>query len=276
LIEVCLQIESVDIWKMASYTIIGATGNCGSSLIQVLLQSSNAEVHAYCRNKAKLIRMMPEVLKNNRVRIFEGQVDDVDLLAECIRGCRAVFLTATTNDNIPGCRVAQDSARGVIGALEKLKAEPGPGLITPKLVLLSSATIDEHLNRKMPMWFLPVMKRAASYVYKDLIVAERFLRAEQDWVSTIFIKPGGLAIDKQRGHKLSLDEEESFIAYLDLAAAMVEAADDEDGCYDMKNVSVVNTEGGAAFPRGTPACILYGLLRHFFPWLHPYLPSSGP
>ncbi|KAL9135550.1 MAG: hypothetical protein Q9175_003258 [Cornicularia normoerica] len=262
--------------KMASYAILGATGNCGSSLIQVLLQSPDAEIHAYCRNEAKLTRMMPEVVKLNSVQIFEGRIDDVDLLASCIRGCRAVFLTVTSNNNIPGCHMAQDTAHGVISALERLKAESGPGSKMPKLVLLSSATIDDHLARKMPGWFRPIMLRAASNVYTDLRVAERFLRDQQDWVSTIFIKPGGLALDKQRGHKLSMDEEESFISYLDLAAAMVEAANDNDDRYDMKNVSVVNTGGKAAFPRGTPACIFYGLLNHFFPWLHPYLPSSGP
>lgn len=117
------------------------------------------------------------------------------------------------------------------------------------------------------------MKRAASFIYDDLKVAERSLRAEEDWVTTIFIKPGGLANDKQRGHKLSLDEQDSFVSYLDLAAAMVETADDTEGRYDMKNVSVVNAGKGAAFPRSTPAVILYGLLVHFFPWSHPYLPS---
>ncbi|KAL4780399.1 hypothetical protein BJX76DRAFT_351024 [Aspergillus varians] len=262
---------------MATYTIIGATGNCGSSLIQILLESPNAQVHAYCRNKAKLVRMVPETLKSERVRIFEGQVDDVDLLTKCIRGNRAVFLCATSNNNIPGIKVAQDSTRAVITALEKIKAESGGDApMPPKIVLLSSATIDPHLSRRIPWWFLPVMKRAASFVYDDLIVTENLLRAQQDWLTSIFIKPGGLALDKQRGHALSFDEQESFIAYLDLAAAMVEAVDDPDCRYDMKNVSVVNTGGSAAFPKGTPACILYGLLRHYFPWMHRYLPNAGP
>lgn len=260
----------------STYAIIGATGNCGSSLVQVLLQSPNAKIHAYCRNKAKLTRILPEAVQNNRVQAFEGGINNVDLLTNCIRGCQAVFLVVSMNDNMPGCRVAEDTAHGVISALKKIKAETDPVPKMPKLVVLSSATIDEHLSRKMPKWFHPIMIRAGSYVYEDLRVQERFLRAQQDWVSTIFIKPGGLAIDKQRGHKLDFDEQESFIAYLDLAAAMVEAADDVTDRYDMKNVSVVNAGGSASFPWGTPLCILYGLLRHYFPSLHPYLPSSGP
>lgn len=261
---------------MATYAVLGATGNTGNSLIQLLLQSPNTKVHAYCRNKAKLRRILPEVLGNENVEIFEGSIEDVNLLANCVRGCRAVFLTVTSNDNIPGCHMAQDCARTVIQALEKIRAESGPGAKMPKMVLLSSATIDEHLNRNMPRLFKPIMKTAASQVYEDLIVTERLLRAQQDWLSTIFIKPGGLSVDKQRGHKLSLDDQESFISYMDLAAAMIEAADDPDGRYDMKNVGVVNTGGGAKFPRGTPLCIIVGLLRHFFPALHPYLMSTGP
>jgi hypothetical protein len=168
-------------------------------------------------------------------------------------------------------------AETVISALEMLKREAAPGTLRiPKLVLLSSATIDDHLARKMPWWFRPIMLTAASNVYEDLRLAENYLRTQEDWVSTIFIKPGGLSVDKQRGHKLSLDREESFISYLDLAAAMIEAADSEEGIYDMKNVSVVNANGGARFPPGTPKCILMGLLRHFFPFMHPYLPSTGP
>lgn len=104
------------------------------------------------------------------------------------------------------------------------------------------------------------------------------LRSHVNWLSVIFVKPAGLSPDVARGHRLTFDEEESFVSYLDLAAGMVEAAIDEEGRYEGRNVGVVNkTRGvGAKFPRGTPLCVLMGLVRHFFPWLHPYLPSTGP
>jgi putative NADH-flavin reductase len=262
---------------MAQYAVLGATGNTGSALIQNLLCSENVKVNAYCRNQSKLIRILPEIVGNKNVVIHEGSIDDVGLIANCIQSCRTVFLVVTTNDNVPGCHLSQDSVKTVINALKQIRAESGPNTTSmPKLVLLSSATIDEHLSRSMPGWFKPIMKAAASYVYRDLIIAEELLRAEQDWLTSIFIKPAGLSVDKKRGHKLTLDDQESFISYLDLAAAMIEASDDPDGRYDMKNVGVVNARGGAKFPRGTPLCIVVGLLRHFFPLLHPYLPSTGP
>ncbi|KAI0595130.1 putative NAD-dependent epimerase/dehydratase [Biscogniauxia sp. FL1348] len=264
---------------MATYAVLGSTGNCGSALIQNLLSSEKNKVNAYCRNRSKLYNKLPEVVDNKQVQVFEGSIYDVELMADCVRDTRAVFLVVTTNDNIPGCRVSQDSASAVVQALQKIKTESGPGVKLPKLVLLSSATIDDHLSRHMPGWFRPIMLAAASHVYEDLRLTEQFLRSHSDWISTIYIKPAGLSPDISRGHKLTLDEEESFISYLDLSAGMIEAAQDDEGRYDGRNVGVVNAKRGvgAKFPQGTPMCILMGLARHFFPWAHPYLPSgTGP
>jgi putative NADH-flavin reductase len=261
-----------------TFAIIGSTGNCGSAIIQNLLQSPQNKVHAYCRNATKLYRLLPEVTDNKRVQVFPGSFYDLDLITDCVRGTDAVFLTLTTNDNMPGCRLSLDSASIVIQALQRIKAESGPGIRLPRLVLLSSATIDDHLARDMPGWFRPIMLTAASYVYDDLKRAEALLRSHEDWLSTIFIKPAGLSPDVPRGHRLTLDEEESFISYMDLAAGMIEAASDEEGRYHGRNVGVVNAKRGvgAKFPKGTPLTILLGLTRHYFPWLHPYLPSTGP
>lgn len=261
---------------MNSYAILGATGNTGSSLIVNLLKAPQVKIHAYCRNKTKLFNLLPQVLDNKRVEIFEGSINDADMMVNCVRSTKAVFLTVTTNDNVPGCHLSQDSVRTVLRALEKIR-EADPDAVLPKLVLLSSATLDDHINHKMPGWFKPIMKRAASHVYDDLVKAEQLLREQKHWVTTIFIKPGGLSLDKPRGYQLSFDDQDSFISYSDLAAAMIEAGDEPSGKYDMRNVGVTHgNAGGAKFPPGTPLCIAVGLLRHFFPWLHPYLPTTGP
>ena len=98
------------------------------------------------------------------------------------------------------------------------------------------------------------------------------LRAEQDWFSSIFINPGGLVYDTRRGHRWDLDEQETFFSYLDLAAGMVE---DPEKRYDMKDVSVNDIGGSAKFLSLLPLLFIVGILRHFFPWLHPYLPLLG-
>ncbi|EAU31628.1 conserved hypothetical protein [Aspergillus terreus NIH2624] len=146
----------------------------------------------------------------------------------------------------------------------------------PKLVLLSSATLDEQLSRATPALIRWILLRSASHVYRDLVETEAFLRAQGDWVSTVFIKPGGLSLDVQRGHALSLTEEKSPLSYADLAAAMIEAATDPDGRWDMRNVGVISVNGPAKSPPGAPMCIFMGFVRHYFPFLHPYLPSTGP
>lgn len=259
------------------YAVLGSTGNCGTALIENLLKKPNAKIRAYCRNSSKLLRLLPDINKGGRVEIFEGNLHDIDLLSSCVRGCRAVFLVISTNDNIPGCRVSQDAAKTVVHALQNIKFNSETHVLSPKLVLLSSATIDDHFSRHLPYLLRQILIRSASNVYKDLLLTEKILRAEEEWLTTIYIKPGALSVDIQRGHALSFTDEDSPLSYLDLAAAMIEAVDDELGRYDLKNVSVVNTSGAARFPTGTPLCILMGLLRHFFPFLHPYLPvNTGP
>lgn len=261
-----------------SYAILGATGNCGRSLIEILLQTKTTKINAFCRNRAKLIRLVPEVADNKQVNIFEGSIHDVPFLKSCIRDCHAVFLCVSTNDNIPGCRMARDTAISVIESLQELRSEDKSGgrFRAPKLVLLSSNTLDDQLSQHTPPLVRQILLRSASHVYHDLRETEKFLREQQDWVSTIFIKPGGLSVDVQRGHALSLTEEKSPLSYLDLAAGMIEAADDSEGKWDMKNVGVMYTNGEAKFPRGALTCIFIGLVRHYFPFLHPYLPATGP
>ncbi|KAJ9142413.1 putative NAD-dependent epimerase/dehydratase [Pleurostoma richardsiae] len=259
---------------MDCYAVLGSTGNCGTALIQILLQRPNVKIHAYCRDKSKLKRLLPGIESNSQVRIFEGSIDNVKLLSSLLRGCRTVFLVVSTNDNVPGCRLSYDTALGVIRALESIRESDTATL--PKLVLLSSATIDDHLSRHVPFLLRLLLLRSASHVYEDLRQTEKFLRAQEHWLTTIYVKPGALSVDLQRGHALSFTDENSPLSYLDLSAAMVEAVDDAEGKYDGRTVSVVNTHGRAKFPSGTPLCILTGLLRHFFPWMHPYLPATGP
>lgn len=63
--------------------------------------------------------------------------------------------------------------------------------------------------------------------------------------------PHALSVDVQTGHGLSFSDTSSPLSYSDLAAGMIEAAEDGEGRYDMQNVGVVNVNGSARFPRGT-------------------------
>ena len=135
---------------MATYAVFGTTENCGSSLIQVLLTSPDTKINACCRNKAKFTRMMPMAAESKRVKIIEGQIDNVDLFASCMRGCKAVFLTISMNDNVPGCRVSQDTTINLLSALRKVKAEADPRTQMPKIVVISSSSLEHKLCRNTP------------------------------------------------------------------------------------------------------------------------------
>jgi oxidoreductase AflX len=264
---------------MPSYAVLGATGNTGQALIQVLLQSPSNHVHAYCRSASKLLRVCPSVSSNKHVRTFEGSLDDVSLLADCIRGTSAVFLAVAIVDNMPGCTVAMDTARVVVEALKQLRAEESSAKI-PKLIVLSSASLEDSFCGDVPAFVHTVLSTAVSNLYKDLAEAERFLRGEQSWISATFVKPGGLVHDRQGGHEISMVTAKTPLSFLDLAAGMVEVAESDNGQYDMKNVSVLATAKDVVFPWDGIYFAFTGLLYHFMPWTYRYLgeyplPKSG-
>jgi nucleoside-diphosphate-sugar epimerase len=264
---------------MPSYAVLGATGNTGRALLQLLLKSPENQIHAYCRSKSKLLRLCPAAADNKHVRVFEGSLEDVSLLADCIRGTRAVFLTVAVIDNMPGCTIAMDTARVMVAALKRLQTESSSKATLPKLIVLSSASLEDSFCGDVPAFVHTVLSTAVSNLYKDLAEAERYLRAEQSWITTVFIKPGGLVHDKQKGHEISTTTAKTPLSFLDLAAGMVEVADCDNEVYDMKNVSVLPTANDVAFPWDGIYFAFTGLLYHFFPWTYHYLgeyPSPKP
>ena len=253
---------------MPSYAVLGATGNTGQALINVLLQSPDKKVNAFCRSRKKLLRMTPSIADNKNVTVYEGQLEDVALLAECLRGTCAAFLVVAVPDNMPHCTIAQDTARVAVAAVTKLRNEGET--VLPKLLPLSSAKLDDHLCRNMPGPMKWIVNHATSNQCKDLTAAQRFLLQQPEWISTTFIMPGGLCHDKQKGHKISMDLQETPLSYLDLAAGMVEVADDRASGYHMKNVAVVPTSKDVKFPYESLWECVKGLLAHYFPWTYHY------
>ncbi|KAI9843132.1 MAG: hypothetical protein M1837_006585 [Sclerophora amabilis] len=234
---------------MPSYAVLGATINTGQSLMNVLLQSPDNEIHAYVHSESKLQRMSPDLCGLENVKIYQGSIQNSDVISECIAGTQAVFLAVAMSDNMPGCRVAQDTAQTV------LRQPRRPPVLRPAALGPRDALA------------------CASNVYKDLLDAEKYLRAREDWISFTFIKPGGLVHDAQKGHELSTEIQQSFLSFLDLAAGMVEVADTEGDRWDMKNVSVPPTAPDVKFEWWAPVNLVKGLLCHFFPSAYPYLKS---
>lgn len=253
---------------MSSYAVLGATGQIGGSILELLLRSPDNKVHAYVRSKRKLLAQNLELESKLNLTIFEGSITDTQVLKSCVQDTKAVFLAAGASDNVPGCSIAQEQTSSVVQALKALRIEGQNRL--PQLIILSSASLEDHLIRDLPWAAQKVMKMAASHVYVDLRMAETYLRS-QDWIKQVYIKPGGLVHDRQRGHVLTTRRQETFLSFLDLAAGMIEVADEESETWNSKNVSVVPAESGTRVDWRVPYLVSKGLLWHFMPSLYPYL-----
>lgn len=250
---------------MPVYAILGATGNNGGLLLSTLIESPNNTVHAYCRDKKKLYSQHAHLVENKQVKVFEGSIDDNELMTNCLKGARAVFCTVALKGNKPGCTIAQDTARAMVKAMETLKSKKER---VPKCIILSSASTEQRLNKGVSPWFKKVLYAAFSNLYDDLKVAEEMLRSKGSLTSVTFVKPGAIDFDaKAVGHTVSFDTAESPVSGGDLAAGMIEVADAEGGQYDMKSVAV-NSNAKLPFPTGAFYFVLVGLIVHFFPWTY--------
>lgn len=248
------------------YAVLGATGNTGQCLLEVLLQNPGTKVNAYCRSKEKLLDQSSAAIKDGTIRIFEGSLGDIDLLTECLRGTRAAFLVVAGTGNMPGCCIARETAQHALTAVKRLKVQDEP---LPKLILLSSASLDHALMPNAPRFLLKILWAAFSNRYEDIRQAEDLLRAQHDLVSSTFVRPGALSHDTQKGHWLSTKVAKGPLSYMDLAAGMVEIAQNDR--FDMKGVAVNPRDQNVAFPWQAPMMLIKGLIVHFLPWTYHYL-----
>ncbi|KAK3057776.1 hypothetical protein LTR09_000851 [Extremus antarcticus] len=259
---------------MASYAVIGSTGTVGGSVIDVLLQSPERNVHAYARSTKKLFTLHPEWEKSPNVRAFQGNLDDTEVLADCISDTRSVFMCAGATSNDPKCDVARQQAKSVVKAIDELRKRDSQARLA-QLIILSSAATEAYLMSDLPAVFYWLLDTAGSYIYSDLKLAEQFLRKRDD-IKQVYIKPGGLVQDVAHGHELNTERQETFLSFIDLAGGMVDVAEADDDRWDLKNVSVVPTSKGTKVEWGVPYYMLKGLLCHACPWLYPTIATWLP
>ncbi|PVH89163.1 hypothetical protein DL98DRAFT_523966 [Cadophora sp. DSE1049] len=250
---------------MPAYAVLGATGTVGQSLLNFILQSPTNGIHAYCRSSQKLKNLSPSIATNKQVKIFDGSLQDTSLLANRLQGTNAAFLAIAEVKNKPGCSIAQETAHAVVSALSLLRKQNGDQKL-PRLVVLSSASLDHSLMSPTPAFILNILYRANSHIYDDLRAAENFLLSKENesLVSATFVRPGALSHDTQKGHYLSLEKAEMPLSFLDLAAGMLEIAEDEEEKWNKKGVAVSPTAKDVPIPWVAPFFLLTGLLFHFF------------
>lgn len=254
---------------MSTYALLGANGQVGKTILTVLAEDPTRKIRAFVRSKAKLQKVAPEICSSPNLTIFEGDLTNTNVLRECISGTKAVFMAIATNRNLPGTRVAQDQAEAVVAALEEIRLQDRNARL-PTLIVLSSSETEEKFRNELPVVAVKLLSIACGNIYADLIKAETYLRARDDWLTSVFVKPGGLSFDIKHGHILSVDHQQTFLSYLDLAGGMVEIADAEGGRWDGKSVSVLSVT--KAKPEYfVPLFLLLGVLTYFFPWLNRFI-----
>jgi len=254
---------------MPTYAVLGATGQIGSSIYTILARDPSNIIHVYVRSEKRLASIVPDALMNPNVKIFEGQVDDVAKLAACLaHPVTAVFSCLAASKSVPGTNIALDTAHSTIAALISLRLN-NHSVKLPKVLVISSSSVNEHLSRNISPLIHNLVLRCFSYVYDDLRRAEAYYRLHHQWMTVIFVQPSGLSHDVEAGFRLTTDAAFlDFISFLDLAAGFVQIAKDSEGdagkIYDWKGVAVLPIGKGAK--NGAPPwAVLTGLLYHYFP-----------
>lgn len=275
-----------------TYAILGATGQTGGSVLQVLAaERPDVKINCLVRSRSKLERMYPDIVASPRVKVFEGQISDITLLTDCIRGTSAVFMCVASPDNKPHLRIARDQAEAAVAALEALRTEQqqqqqqqfaaaqgeksGTTANTktplPLLVMLSSAETDEaRFCADIPWPVRRLLFTANWWIYTDLIAAERYLQERSGWVDVVFMKPGGISTDARRGHVLSTEGSQTFVSFLDVAGGMVQCAHEGAARWAGGSVSVLSREKARVeWPNGS--LLLRNMVCTWVPWLYPWL-----
>lgn len=251
---------------MPTHAILGATGATGGAILTLLERDPTTTIHCFVRNANKLHGQFPRLdLRNNkRIKIFEASLNNIPILAECIAPCDAVFQCVATNENSPGCSIALDAAHSIVAALshtrivlKKPESEP-----LPRIIVLSSGTINDHLCRETPPAARKIVWAGLYYIYEDLMKAEAFFRMHASWMTAVFVQPGGLVEDDQRGHQVTTEKEsQNFLSFMDLAAGMIECGNKprDDESWDWRGLSVLPT-GETRFNPMAPLAILRGMV----------------
>ncbi|KAL4917423.1 S-adenosyl-L-methionine-dependent methyltransferase [Aspergillus aurantiobrunneus] len=216
---------------MSTYTLLGATGATGASVLRHLLQTNReTDINVLVRSKARLLSAFPglDQRRSPTVRIFEGDCTNPEALEACLRGAKVVFVCVGQNGSPMGASLVQDSAAAVV---EALRRRPPPSSQPCSLIQLRSASLNPVLAAQVPRWAHRLVCFCLFAGYSDLRRAcssyEEASRA--NLLQYVLVDPPTLH-DAQgtqpTGHRLIVDESQSVcLSYADLGVALCEIAD---------------------------------------------------
>ena len=257
-----------------TYAVLGATGTVGNILLTHLFTTTSIHINAFIRSQAKLDVLSPDIVTSPRLTTYVGDIThSLAPLTDCLRSTTAAFLCCACSNNNPATTIAQDQARAVIAALNRIRADD-PTAIVPRLIVLDSAETEARFCSNIPWLFQQVLFRANCFIYADLIAAAAILRKEEGWVDMIFVKSGGLSHDAPEGHRVSGEgPQQTWLSFGDLAAGMVECACKVEGRrWVGSSVTVVGRSGrGVGVEWRALGVLARGLLVSVVPALYDWL-----
>jgi len=257
---------------------LGATGQTGRVVVRHLLAVRDAEsltLQIYVRSKIKLQSLFPGIDSNPHVKIYEGSITDLEAIENCCRGADTIICTLGENMNIPGVRVMQDAADGIITSLKNLKATEKKWQ-RPRLLLLSSSTYNARFAAARPPVVHWLIKTAFSHPYADLAVAQTRFQENPSLVSLVLIQPPLLIEEEGTGHEISTESVRLAVSYEDLGAAFVELVLD-DSHHTLSAVGVSSKLGDRPL-RYAPEIfrrIFRGMLAHIWYFFFPVKAVAG-
>ena len=125
---------------MSAYTILGATGQVGGSILSVLGANPLARTHVLVRSRVKLEKSYPGLNSSPNIVTYEGTITDIPFLTAYLADTHSIFLPVAVNENKSGVNISVETAHAVVSALEYLQSR-SPEWEAPRLVVLSSASL---------------------------------------------------------------------------------------------------------------------------------------
>lgn len=227
---------------MPAHTLLGATGGTGTAILRSLLDSPPADLtlKIFIRSKSKLLATFPDLESTTTLKlsIIEAPITDFAALKSALSGADVVYNCIATNNAAPGIRIAQDAAEAVIGALERLKQDPGEKWKKPTVLVLRSNSLNAEASAQGSRVGHFIVNFCLDPVYADIEKACNLYASKPDLMDHIFVDPPALhdPIGAERtGHELCANTDidsstnlSTSLNYSDLGAGFVEIAQRRD------------------------------------------------
>lgn len=225
---------------MPVFTLLGATGSTGSSIVRSLLSKPPADLtlNVFVRSKSKLLSAFPDLETTTLfvANIIEGTLDDTTAMQQCLKNVDVVMAVIGSNVSNSEITLIYDTAVAIVDALKVHQKTQGAAYKPPTIIQLRSASLNPILRATSP-W---IARTAASfcfyYIYADLERACTLFESVSTTtnpdtpalLSYIFVDPPSIHDPDgtvPTGYELILDaKQEPALSYADLGAAFCELA----------------------------------------------------